>query len=131
MTRPRLNLSKQSNWPRIIQMPAISSALIYDKKNDRQKALEQFERVAELNPDNEDVKKIVANLKAGKKALDGLEETGSAQGAQGGQNPPAVQREQEPVPPETPIENPQPQTPPADQNQNQPQQNPPQQNPTP
>ncbi len=102
--------------------------LVYDKKDEKDKALEQFEKVAELNPDNEDVKKIISNLKAGKKALDGLEEAGAAQGEQGGQNVPAVQREQEPVPPETPIEPPQ-ETPPADQNQ----QNPPQdqQNPAP
>ena len=80
--------------------------LVYDKKNEKDKALEQFEKVAELNPDNEDVKKIVSNLKAGKKALDGMEVTDSEQGTQGGQNQNSVQREQEPVPPETPIENP-------------------------
>lgn len=80
--------------------------LVYDKKNEKTKALEQFEKVAELNPGNKDVEKIVANLKAGKKALDGLEEAGSAQESQGGQSFPAVQREQEPVPPETPIEPP-------------------------
>jgi len=91
--------------------------LAYDKLNDRKSALEQFKKVVELNPDNEDVKKIVSNLESGKKALDGLEESSAGQGGtQPGQTQPAVQREQEPVPPETPIENPdqnQPQNPPA------------------
>jgi len=103
--------------------------LVYDKKNDKAKALEQFEKVAELNPDNEDVKKIVSNLKAGKKALEGLEETGTVekQGAQEEQTQPSVQREQEPVPPETPI-GPAAENPPADQDQ---QQNPPEERPNP
>ena len=94
--------------------------LVYDKKNDKAKALEQFEKVAELNPDNEDVKKIVSNLKSGNNALDGLDVTDSDQGAQSGQNAPTVRREQEPVPPETPIQSPsteqnQEQNPPAEQ----------------
>ncbi|OGI25120.1 MAG: hypothetical protein A3J76_02795 [Candidatus Moranbacteria bacterium RBG_13_45_13] len=92
--------------------------LTYDKQNSKDKALEQFKKVSELNPDNEDVKKIISNLEAGKKALDGLEETGSAQS---GQNQNSVQRSQEPVPPETPIANP---NPPTEENQ-QPQENPP------
>ena len=48
--------------------------LIYDKQGDKQKALEQFRKVADLNPDNADIKKIVSNLEAGKSALAGLEE---------------------------------------------------------
>jgi tetratricopeptide (TPR) repeat protein len=80
--------------------------LIYDKQGDKQKALEQFKKVAELNPDNQDVKKIVSNLEAGKKALDGLEEnqvnqaTGNQQ-----QDQNSIQREQAPLPPETPVQN--------------------------
>jgi len=90
--------------------------LAYDKLNDRKSALEQFKKVVELNPDNEDVKKIVSNLESGKKALDGLEESSAGQGGtQPGQTQPAVQREQEPVPPETPIENPDQNQPPQDQ----------------
>jgi tetratricopeptide (TPR) repeat protein len=79
--------------------------LIYDKQGDKQKALEQFEKVAELNPDNADIKKIVANLQAGKSALAGLEENAVNQGTggQSQQNQPSVQRDQAPVPPETPI----------------------------
>lgn len=78
--------------------------LAYDKQNQRQKALEQFQKVLDLNPDNQDVKKIIANLQAGKKALDGLQETSAGQNTNGGsQNQPSVQREQNPVPPEIPI----------------------------
>ena len=82
--------------------------LVYDKLNDKKNALEQFKKVVELNPDNEDVKKIVSNLESGKKALEGLEEgpAGQSTESQPSRTPPAVQREQEPVPPETPIENP-------------------------
>lgn len=94
--------------------------LTYDKLGNRESALEQFKKIAELNPDNGDVKKIVSNLESGKKALDGLEETPSGQeSAPSSQNQPSVRREQEPVPPETPIENPdeqnQPQNPPAEE----------------
>lgn len=78
--------------------------LTYDKLGDKKNALAQFQKVSELNPDNADVKKIVANLEAGKKALDGLDQT------TGGQNPngdnaqnQSIQRDQEPVPPNTPI----------------------------
>jgi tetratricopeptide (TPR) repeat protein len=78
--------------------------LTYDKLGDKQKALEQFQKVSDLNPDNADVKKIVSNLQAGKKALDGLDQT------TGGQNPngdnsqnQSIQRDQQPVPPNTPI----------------------------
>jgi len=79
--------------------------LTYDKLNDKKKAVEQFQKVSDLNPDNEDVKKIVSNLESGKKALEGLDQN------TGGQNPsgesqseqPSIQREQQPVPPETPI----------------------------
>jgi len=80
--------------------------LIYDKQGDKQKALEQFRKVADLNPDNADIKKIVSNLEAGKSALAGLEENAVNQGAggqQSGQNQPSVQRDQAPIPPETPI----------------------------
>lgn len=97
--------------------------LTYDKLGDEKKALEQFRKVAELNPDNADIKKIVSNLETGRKALDGLEQTPAGQNpaGQNQQNQPSIQREQEPVPPETPIENP---APPAEQNQPQEEQNP-------
>ncbi|MFA6193734.1 MAG: tetratricopeptide repeat protein [Parcubacteria group bacterium] len=83
--------------------------LTYDKLNNKPKALEQFQKVSELNPDNADVKKIVSNLQAGKKALDGLEQVPAGQNPNGqSSNGNSVQREQQPVPPNTPINNSQP-----------------------
>ncbi|MEK7198225.1 MAG: hypothetical protein AAB648_02050, partial [Patescibacteria group bacterium] len=47
--------------------------LIYDRTTeDRNKAIEEFRKIAELNPDNAEVKQILANLKAGKAALFGI-----------------------------------------------------------
>lgn len=46
--------------------------LVYDQLGQRQKAIEMFTAVLDLNPENEEVAKILSNLKAGKKALDGL-----------------------------------------------------------
>ena len=96
--------------------------LSYDKLGEKNKALEEFKKVAELNPDNEDVKKIISNLESGKKALDGLEQSPAGQSPQGqaSQDSSSVQREQQPVPPETPIANPGGNP----EEQNQPQENP-------
>ena len=94
--------------------------LTYDRLNDKKKALEQFKKISELNPDNADVKKIVSNLEAGKKALDGLDQQTGGQSPSGEQqSQPSIQREQQPVPPETPIG--------PEEQQNQEQQNPDQQ----
>ena len=94
--------------------------LTYDRLNDKKKALEQFKKISELNPDNADVKKIVSNLEAGKKALDGLDQQTGGQNPSGEQqSQPSIQREQQPVPPETPIG--------PEEQQNQEQQNPDQQ----
>jgi len=46
--------------------------LIYDKEENKEKAIEQFTKIAELNPDNEEVKKILTNLREGKSALEGI-----------------------------------------------------------
>ncbi|MBI4385734.1 tetratricopeptide repeat protein, partial [Candidatus Parcubacteria bacterium] len=46
--------------------------LIYDKNNEQDKAIEQFEQVQALNPGNAEVKAILANLKAGQGALAGI-----------------------------------------------------------
>ncbi len=48
--------------------------LIYDKENpkDKSAALDQFEKILALNPDNTEVKKIIANLSSGKSALFGI-----------------------------------------------------------
>jgi tetratricopeptide (TPR) repeat protein len=46
--------------------------LIYDRNDEKEKAIEQFEKIASLNPDNQEVKKIISNLKSGKKALENI-----------------------------------------------------------
>ncbi len=48
--------------------------LIYDRENpkDKAQAIEQFEKIAVLNPDNNEVKQILTNLKAKKPALFGI-----------------------------------------------------------
>ncbi|MCX6765146.1 MAG: tetratricopeptide repeat protein, partial [Candidatus Nealsonbacteria bacterium] len=46
--------------------------LTYDKLGNRDKAVEMIQKVASLNPDNEEVKKVMDNLKNGRNALDGL-----------------------------------------------------------
>jgi len=48
--------------------------LIYSREGDRNKAIEQFEEISELNPHNKKVKDILANLKNGKPALEGIQE---------------------------------------------------------
>ena len=48
--------------------------LVYDKQKEKKLAIEQFERVMELNPENETVKSILDNLKNGKEALAGLDD---------------------------------------------------------
>ncbi len=44
--------------------------LAYDKLGQKNDALEQFTVISKTNPDNEEIKKIIANLTAGKPALD-------------------------------------------------------------
>jgi len=46
--------------------------LIYDKQGEKNKAIEKFTKVLDLNPGNEEVIKILDNLKAGKEALEGI-----------------------------------------------------------
>ncbi len=53
-----------------------SLGLVYDRLGDKQKAIEQFEKVARLNPDNMEVKMILNNLRSGKSAF--KEGTGTA-----------------------------------------------------
>jgi tetratricopeptide (TPR) repeat protein len=43
--------------------------LIYDKQGKIPEAIQQFEKIAALNPGNQDVENILANLRAGKPAL--------------------------------------------------------------
>lgn len=44
--------------------------LIYDRQGERARAIEEFEKVAVFNPDNQEVRKILENLREGKPALD-------------------------------------------------------------
>ncbi len=46
--------------------------LIYDKKGKKDLAIEQFEKIQNLNPDNDEIPKILSNLRAGKEALAGI-----------------------------------------------------------
>jgi len=43
--------------------------LVYSKKNKKTEAIDQFEKVAKLNPNNQEVKTILENLTAGRDAL--------------------------------------------------------------
>lgn len=47
--------------------------LIYDREGNRQGAIEQFEKIEKLNPANEEIKKILANLQSDKPALEGIQ----------------------------------------------------------
>ena len=46
--------------------------LIYDKEGNKQEAILQFEKIERLNPDNEEIRKILSNLRIGKPALEGI-----------------------------------------------------------
>lgn len=52
--------------------------LIYDRRGERSKAIEQFEKVASLNPGNGEIPKILANLRNGKDALENISPPGPA-----------------------------------------------------
>lgn len=43
--------------------------LVYDKRGDKTKAIAQFEKIAAANADNQDIKTILDNLRAGKSAI--------------------------------------------------------------
>lgn len=43
--------------------------LIHDRRGEKEKALAEFEQIEALNPDNEEIKQILTNLRAGKQAL--------------------------------------------------------------
>jgi tetratricopeptide (TPR) repeat protein len=46
--------------------------LIYDKEGKKDLAIEQFEKIEKLNPENLEIKSILANLREGKPALEGI-----------------------------------------------------------
>ncbi|MDP2664190.1 MAG: tetratricopeptide repeat protein, partial [bacterium] len=61
----------------ILMNPDYSNAryflgLIFDREKNKALAIEQFQKIEELNPGNEEVQKILANLKAGDSALKGI-----------------------------------------------------------
>lgn len=70
--------SAQEEFERAIALnPNYSNAryflgLIYDKKGDIGKAIEQFAEIETFNPENEEVKKILTNLREGRTALEGI-----------------------------------------------------------
>jgi len=47
--------------------------LIYDREGNKKEAISQFEKIEKLNPENSEVKNILANLRAGKPALEGIQ----------------------------------------------------------
>lgn len=46
--------------------------LIYDQKGQKLKAIVEFEKIEKLNPDNQEVKNILINLRGGKSALESI-----------------------------------------------------------
>ena len=75
----RYNKAREAFEGAVSLSPDYSNALyflglIYDKQGDSSLALEQFEHIARLNPDNQEVKKIIFNLKTGRAALFGVTE---------------------------------------------------------
>ncbi len=46
--------------------------LIHDRRGNRAGALAEFRKIAAFNPDNDEVKRIIANLVASRRALDGI-----------------------------------------------------------
>jgi hypothetical protein len=43
--------------------------LLYDWEGDKESAIDQFNRISELNPDNEEIKAILVNIQSGNPAL--------------------------------------------------------------
>lgn len=48
------------------------AGLIYDREGNKEKALEQFEKIKSLNPDNQEIKNILKNIRTGRPALEGI-----------------------------------------------------------
>ena len=46
--------------------------LIYDREENKKEAILQFEEIEKFNPDNQEIKKILSNLRAGLPALEGV-----------------------------------------------------------
>lgn len=67
--------------------------LTYGRRGEFPPAIEQFEKILELNPGNKEVEKILSNLRAGKAPLDGISPPGPAPEQRG--TPPVKQEEEE------------------------------------
>lgn len=67
--------------------------LTYGRREDFPKAIEQFEKILELNPGNAEVVKILSNLRARKSPLDGISPPGPAPQQRG--TPPVKQEEEQ------------------------------------
>lgn len=73
----RFNEAKDALEAAVKLFPDYSNALyflglIYDKEGLPKLALAKFRKISKLNPENQEVKKIVKNLSKGKRALDGI-----------------------------------------------------------
>lgn len=73
----QIDLAKQEFLRAIAVDPNYSNAryflgLIYDKEGKKQEAISQFEIIEKFNPENQEVKKILSNLREGKPALEGI-----------------------------------------------------------
>lgn len=73
----RLAEAEQEFQRAIALQPDYSNAryflgLIYDQRNNRERAIEQFEAIEKLNPQNEEVKRILKNLRKNQPALEGI-----------------------------------------------------------
>ena len=66
------SLSRAVNLNPIFANARYFLGLAYEKNRDDESAILQFEQIAITNPDNAEVKKIIANLKAGRNALSGI-----------------------------------------------------------
>jgi len=71
----RYDLAKAEFIRAIVLDPDFSNAryflgVLYDRDGNTEDAFDQFERILKLNPDNEQIKQIISNLKDGKPALE-------------------------------------------------------------
>ncbi|MBI2644290.1 MAG: tetratricopeptide repeat protein [Candidatus Wildermuthbacteria bacterium] len=66
--------------------------LVYDRLGQKDKAREEFSAVAQSNPDNQEVKKILQNLSIGRPALDGIARQEQPPIVE---NPPEIQKSKE------------------------------------
>lgn len=64
--------------------------LIYDKQGLKDKAIEQFENIAKANSDNQEIQKILSNLRLGKSALQDI--SPPAQAPEKRENPPVEEK---------------------------------------